>query len=99
MSKWLTLPVLLVLVTACNDGTDEIYNSSFQDGLDHIAAEDFVRAEVYLEQALDARPDDQRTIDLMFQIKHYQKAVEHFDRGEFDNSLEELDRVIDTENG
>ncbi|WP_368646186.1 hypothetical protein AB4027_04705 [Alkalibacterium putridalgicola] len=99
MKKWLTLPLLLVFMTACNDGTDEMYNNSFRDGLDYIAAEDFIRAEVYFEQALEARPDDQRTQDFIDQLKHYQQALEYFDMEQYADSMEELEFVLDTENG
>ncbi|GEK90339.1 hypothetical protein SAMN04488100_1582 [Alkalibacterium putridalgicola] len=95
----MTLALLLVLTTACNDETDELYNNSFQGGLDYIAAEDFIRAEVYFEQALEAHPDDQRTTDMIYQIQHYLKAVEHFDLEQYADSMEELEFVLDTENG
>lgn len=96
---WLILSLFLVFMTGCNEGTDEAYNESFQNGLDYIAAEDFIRAEVHLEQALEARPDDERAINLISQIQHYMKAMEYYNLEEYDATIDELDYVIHTDNG
>lgn len=99
MSKLIILPLLLVFIMGCNDGAEEAYNNSFNNGLDSIASEDFVRSEVYFEQALDARPDDQRALSIIYQLKQYQEAENNYDLEKYDESLENIEHVINTQNG
>lgn len=99
LKKWIAMPIILILISGCNNGNDEAYNKFFQDGLDYVAAEDFIRAEIQLERALESRPNDPKSMNLLDQVQLYQKAVDYYSLEQFDKSLEELERVIEVEDG
>lgn len=99
MKRWFLFPLLLIILTGCNDSSEEAYNNSFQNGLDYIAAEDFIRAEVHFEQALEVKPDDERATRMLSQIELYQSAMSYFDSEQYDESIEELLKLKDIKDG
>lgn len=95
----LGMSMTLIILAGCAADSEDAYDIHYQAGMDHLIAENYPGAEASFLEALDARPDNARIMNLMYQIEHYQNGVEFFDLKDYDSAIESLDFVIEVEDG
>lgn len=90
---------LSLFLSGCDSNNVNQYNESIQTGLDYLAAEDYARATIQFEQALEDMPDDDRAGALLNQTVHYEKALKATENSDNEDTLEEAKNVINFTEG
>ena len=65
----------IFVVVGCGNKSEEKYNSAIQKGLDNLAAENYEKATVSFEVALEEKPDDKRAKALLSQTESFDLAL------------------------
>ncbi|EXJ23354.1 hypothetical protein ADIAL_1262 [Alkalibacterium sp. AK22] len=97
--RWLLVFLLPFVLSGCSDNSEDTFNTHYQAGMDQLIAENYPGAEASFQEAREIRPDDTRIMNLMYQIEHYQNGVEFYDLNDYDSAIEQLNFVIDREDG
>ncbi|WP_100403605.1 hypothetical protein [Bacillus sp. FJAT-42315] len=93
---------IAMLLTACGtkqDAGNEDYEKNIQKGLDAVAEDNFGKAEVLFEFALDARPSDQSAKAYLEQVVLIQQANEDVEDNKVKEALKSLESAIEYKEG
>ena len=82
--------ISMLLLVGCK--SDAAYNEALKNGKYEVALTEF-------EKALEEKKDDEVATALYNQSEKYVKALENYEKQEFEQTLELLDEVINYENG
>ena len=83
----------------CGQTNDAEYIEHITAGLDYLSLEDYTRAEIQFEQALDIKPEDIEASAYMNQSSHFNRALDAFDKADHEQALVEANHVIDYDHG
>lgn len=89
----------IFVVVGCGNKSEEKYNSAIQKGLDNLAAENYEKATVSFEVALEEKPDDKRAKALLSQTESFDLALESLEDGKLEVAAENAESVKKTKNG
>lgn len=90
------ITIIFILVGCSND---EAYNHAIQKGLDHLASEEYQKAESAFELALKEEKEDKRATALLTQTVNYQEGLEAVEASDIERAKERLNEVIDESDG
>lgn len=91
--------VTIFVVVGCGNKSEEKYNNAIQKGLDNLAAENYEKATVSFEMALEEKSDDKRAKALLSQTESFDLALESLENGKLEVALENAKSVKKTKNG
>ncbi|MGX7394248.1 outer membrane protein assembly factor BamD [Carnobacterium mobile] len=91
--------IAIFFIVGCSNKSEEVYNSSIQKGLDNLAAENYDKAIVSFEIALEEKADDKRAEALKLQTETYVTALKSFEDRNLDLAKENAESVKTTKNG
>lgn len=97
--KIVIIALNLILLVGCASANIEEYNAALQKGLDVLALEDYKKAEVYFELALEEKPEDPKATAYLEQTRAYSEAVEAFESKDFETAKLKAESVIVYEDG
>lgn len=89
----------IFVVAGCDNKSEEKYNSAIQKGLDNLAAENYEKATVSFEIALEEKPDDKRAKALLSQTESFDLALESLEDEELELAAENAENVKKTKDG
>lgn len=92
-------PIFIVFIVGCTNRSEEIYNSAIQKGLDSLASENYDKAIVSFEIALEEKSEDKRAKALKLQTENFDNALKSFEDGDLEKASENAERAKKTENG
>lgn len=98
-SKKIIMFLVLLLLVACGNPSEEAYNSAIQKGLDVIASENYEKAEAYFELALEEKPEDKKATAYLNQTEAYNRAKKAMDSNDLKTAEEEAKKVVKIKNG
>ena len=76
-----------LLLGGCINNSDEAYQSAITDGIEAVASEDYSKAEVFFEIALEEKSDDSKAKNYLVGIEKLQELLKKQDEGEFEEGL------------
>lgn len=79
--------VISFVLVGCMDATAGNYNESIELGIEYMAEEDYVNAEIKFEEALESKPGDKYAESVIEQIKFYRKALKENENGDKEKAL------------
>ncbi|MCA9766753.1 MAG: hypothetical protein KC455_10100 [Carnobacterium sp.] len=85
--------IVLFFVVGCSNKSEEIYNSAIQKGLDNLASENYDKAIVSFEIALEEKAGDKQAKDLKSQTEYFDIALKSFEAGNLEKTSENVERV------
>lgn len=98
--KNIILTVFALFLVGCGAAVDETaYKEAIEAGLNYFAVEEYNKAEVQFEQALEEKENDEQAEAFLTQTITYQEAVHLFEEENFDESIVQAQMVIDVPNG
>ncbi|EGP5301835.1 hypothetical protein EAC14_11890 [Enterococcus faecium] len=95
---FLMFGLMIILMSGCGNNK-ETYNNAIQSGLDSLAAEEYEKAEVHFEMAVEEGVDDGKAENLLKQTVNYRKAKSALEKEDLPSSEELANLVINQENG
>lgn len=99
MSRWVVVLVLCGLtLSGCSNKSDEAFHSAMTDGIEAVASEDYSKAEVFFEIALEEKSDDSKAKNYLMGIEKLQELLKKQDEGEFEEGLKLSAAIVEDKN-
>lgn len=89
---------VLMIIAGCSSNQKE-YEEAIEKGLHHLEQEEYKKAEVYFEQALEYKENDERAKALLEQTVLIQQIIEHAQKGELDEAETAIDQLMAIQDG
>lgn len=96
--KLIFVSIMFLFLQGCGDNNSK-FNDYLEKGLDSLITEDYAKAEVYFENAVEINNEDRKAQNLLEQTKYMKSAVYYYDNGNEDEALGNLSIVIGVEGG
>lgn len=98
--KKLIVGVLIIsfLVGGCSNKSEEAFQSSMTDGIEAVANEEYSKAEVFFEIALEEKSDDSKAKNYLVGIEKLQELLKKQDEGEFEEGLKLSAAIVEDKN-
>lgn len=96
--KLIFVSIMILFLQGCADNNSK-FNDYLEKGLDSLITEDYAKAEVYFENAVEINNEDRKAQNLLEQTKYMKSAVYYYDNGNEDEALGNLSIVIGVEGG
>lgn len=93
------LIIILFFLAGCSSIDSEAYNSAIQKGLDTLSLENYEKAQVYFELALEEKPNDTSAKSYLEQTQLYNEAIKAFDTNNFETAKLKAEGVTNITEG
>lgn len=80
----LVLTGSIITLSACGNQVEEAHSEAINSGLDALISENYDKAEVYFELALEEKPNDTSAKSYLEQTQLYNEAIKAFDTNDFE---------------
>lgn len=91
--------VALFIVAGCGNNGQEAYDTAMEKGIQSVVSEEYAKAEVSFELALESNKEDKKATLYLNQVQKYVQAKAEFEKKDYSGAQKTLEKVLKSKNG
>lgn len=84
----------LLLIVGCGNKGQEAYDTAMEKGIQSVVSEEYAKAEVSFELALESNKEDKKATLYLNQVQNYVQAKTEFDKKDYSSAQKTLEKVL-----
>lgn len=91
--------VALFIVAGCGNNGQEAYDTAMEKGIQSVVSEEYAKAEVSFELALESNKEDKKATLYLNQVQKYVQAKAEFEKKDYSGAQKTLEKVLKSKDG
>lgn len=89
----------LLLIVGCGNKGQEAYDTVMEKGIQSVVSEEYAKAEVSFELALESNKEDKKATLYLNQVQKYVQAKTEFEKKDYSSAQKTLEKVLKSKDG
>lgn len=91
--------VALFMLAGCGNKGQEAYDTAMEKGIQSVVSEEYAKAEVSFELALESNKEDKKATLYLNQVQNYVQAKTEFEKKDYSSAQKTLEKVLKSKDG
>ncbi|MDZ5759861.1 hypothetical protein RAK27_14460 [Carnobacterium maltaromaticum] len=91
--------VAIFMLAGCGNKGQEAYDTAMEKGIQSVVSEEYAKAEVSFELALESNKEDKKATLYLNQVQNYVQAKTEFDKKDYSIAQKTLEKVLKSKDG
>lgn len=91
--------VTLFMLAGCGNKGQEAYDTAMEKGIQSVVSEEYAKAEVSFELALESNKEDKKATLYLNQVQKYVQAKAEFEKKDYSGAQKTLEKVLKSKDG
>lgn len=91
--------VALFMLAGCGNNGQEAYDTAMEKGIQSVVSEEYAKAEVSFELALESNKEDKKATLYLNQVQNYVQAKAEFEKKAYSSARKTLEKVLKSKDG